>query len=137
MPIYSPALSNYTLVDRFPQLNPGGPRETGGLSHIAESALSLLTSHTLPSSIQSPGSAVTINPQPLPPKDMLQASSLNPGVLVSLNPQPLPPEPPPQSLWNTSAVLFGGGSQVGILPPFYHGPTPDPAPWTAVGAWLR
>lgn len=113
MPIYSLALHNYTLVNRFPQLDPGGPRENLGLSHMPKTGLELLTDHTLPAGIPKPGSS------------------------VSLNPQPLPPEPPPQSLWNTSAVLFGGASQVGVFPPGYHGPTPDPAPWTAVGAWLR
>ena len=137
VPIYMPSLPNYERYNPWQHLvDPGGPHENVGLSHLDASVVSQLASHALPSSIPTPGSSVTINPQPLPPKEMLQPW-LNPGLLVSLNPQPLPPEPPPESLWNTSAVLFGGGSEVGILPPFYHGPTPDPAPWTAVGAWLR
>ena len=132
MPIYMPSLPNYERYNPFEKfVDPGGPRENAGLSHLSENIASLLHS-VLPS----PGSTVSINPQPLPPGEMLQPSYLNPGSLVSLNPQPLPPEPPVESLWNTSAVLFGG-SEVGILPPYYHGPTPDPAPWSAVGAWLR
>jgi hypothetical protein len=34
-----------------------------------------------------PGSLVSLNPQPLPPR----FGVLDPGALVSLNPQPIPP----------------------------------------------
>ena len=129
------SLPNYERYNPFEKfVDPGGPRENVDLSHVSETIASLLHGGSV---LPSPGSTVSINPQPLPPGEMVQPSYLNPGSLVSLNPQPLPPEPPSESLWNTSAVLFGGGSEVGILPPHYHGPTPDPAPWTAVGAWLR
>jgi hypothetical protein len=69
-------------------------------------------------SLLSKGSAVMLNPQPLPPKDIYSFGSrggqvmLNPqplppkaitsfasrGSAVMLNPQPLPPEPPPEML---------------------------------------
>ena len=135
MPIYIPSLPNYERYNPFQKLDPGGPHENAGLSHVAETVTSLLHGGPV---VPTPGSTVTINPQPLPPFQMVQPW-LNPGSLVSLNPQPLPPGPPdPErlNLWDTSAVLFGG-RDVGTLPPFFHGPTPDPAPWTAVGAWLR
>ena len=135
------SLPNYERYNPFQRLDPGGPHENSGVlhgtgvSHLAETAASLLYSHAGSSTIPTPGIAVSLNPQPLPPREMLQASWLNPGLLVSLNPQPLPPEPPEQNLWESSAVLTGG-ADVGMFPPGYHGPTPDPAPWTA-GIWLR
>ena len=43
------------------------------------------------SAAQKPGDTVSINPQPLPPKDPLVAKP-NKGDAVSLNPQPLPPK---------------------------------------------
>ncbi len=130
------SLPNYERYNPFQKLDPGGPHENYGLAHLAETAASLLNTR-VHGSVPTPGSTVEINPQPLPPKEMLQPSWLNPGLLVSLNPQPLPPGPPDperSNLWESSAVLFGG-SDVTTLPG-YHGPTPDPAPWTA-GAWLR
>jgi hypothetical protein len=38
-----------------------------------------------------PGDAVSLNPQPLPPK-IGNVSAVKPGDAVSLNPQPLPPK---------------------------------------------
>lgn len=38
-----------------------------------------------------PGTAIGINPQPLPPRVLSSRFRLNPGTLKGLNPQPLPP----------------------------------------------
>jgi hypothetical protein len=53
---------------------------------------SWLTGLNLPSTLRSvlhPGDAVSLNPQPLPPKVLRSKSRF--GSTVSLNPQPLPP----------------------------------------------
>jgi hypothetical protein len=125
-------LSHYVATQPPLKIDPGGPVESRyGLIHAAQTV-----AQGFQASFLKPGSTVSINPQPLPPKELLQSSYLNPGVLVGLNPQPLPPEPPPTevaNLWENSAVL---SSRDATTIPFYHGPTPDPAPWTA-GQWLR
>jgi hypothetical protein len=38
-----------------------------------------------------PGTAVGLNPQPLPPKARIIGTKTNPGTAQGLNPQPLPP----------------------------------------------
>jgi hypothetical protein len=45
-----------------------------------------------PGSVGSPGSKVMLNPQPLPPKTKLEASTNSNASKVMLNPQPLPPK---------------------------------------------
>ena len=55
-------------------------------------ANSWLTGVSVPSTSRSlthPGDRVSLNPQPLPPKNAFSTSSF--GSAVSLNPQPLPP----------------------------------------------
>jgi len=44
------------------------------------------------SSVQKPGDTVSLNPQPLPPKEKTLVKGINAGDAVSLNPQPLPPK---------------------------------------------
>jgi len=43
-------------------------------------------------SVVSPGSKVTLNPQPLPPRTRVNSSIQSNGSNVMLNPQPLPPK---------------------------------------------
>ena len=105
------ALSNYSISQRLPQLDPAGPREYGHQWFNPADAVSInpqpLPPKQLPSKL-SLGDAISLNPQPLPPRYLLQNSYINPGRLVELNPQPLPPGPPdPErlNLWNHSVVL--------------------------------
>jgi hypothetical protein len=56
-------------------------------------------SHSVPSGLiatVTPGTTVSLNPQPLPPGATSSLSQHNPGGPVELNPQPLPPSPPPE-----------------------------------------
>lgn len=70
-------------------------------------------------SLLSRGSAVMLNPQPLPPKEVYSFGSR--GSEVMLNPQPLPPDPPP----NAIRSFRSRGSEV-MLNPQPLPPEPPP-----------
>ncbi|HEY8749066.1 MAG TPA: hypothetical protein VIM11_13875 [Tepidisphaeraceae bacterium] len=111
MSINFSALTSAAIYSRPLTLDHGTPRE--GLNDLFNPGAAVsLNPQPLPPKVAylsrlSPGSTVSLSPQPLPPKELLQSTYLNPGVLVELNPQPLPPDPPPElaNLWTHSAVL--------------------------------
>ncbi|MGZ3411051.1 MAG: hypothetical protein ACXWJW_04310 [Xanthobacteraceae bacterium] len=72
----------------------------------------------LAQTFNAPGTNVTINPQPLPPKEGHQF--LSPGTNVTINPQPLPPKEGHQFLTFGSEVMLN----------------PQPLPPKVIGAGL-
>jgi hypothetical protein len=59
------------------------------VSHFTKTNVNVFSQQSTFRSVVHPGDAVSLNPQPLPPK-VFQSTS-NFGDAVSLNPQPLPP----------------------------------------------
>ena len=113
-------LNHYAAVQSPLNIDPGGPVESpNSVFHLPDTV-----AQSLQNSVETPGSTVSLNPQPLPPRQMLQSSALTPGALVSINPQPLPPEPP-ENLWDVSAVLYPANSDT---LQWYGGPGPEANP---------
>ncbi len=81
--------------------------------------------NSLSSSNLKPGDAVSLNPQPLPPK-IAGKAILNSGDTVSLNPQPLPPKTGSALRTVTnSGNIFDGGETLHAWPTNHHGSGTD------------